>query len=561
MSQDQLSFSSILASLDISPQDYLIKFVVPIISFGVVLSVLMLVLLPDVFTGGARLICYFLPLFCLLFAISYPKMRLDAKKVQIEQNLHYFITHMGVLATSDMPLNQVFETIGQKKQYMALADEIKKIFNLINSWHLSTPEACRFIAKRSPSKIFSDFLERFSHGLESGEDPEEFLMIEQDVVMRDYEVLFKGAMAKVANLQEMFMSLVMSLLFMGSMGIIMPLITGSSPIGIVGMTVFLFIFIEIMMIFVMRSRAPKDTLWQTIETTSSQKKLISMYPMIIIACVIIGIFSFILFYNTQEPQIILGIAITPLAIPGFLFGRREKSIKRGDENYPSYIRSLGASATTRGGIVEYALKELRLHDFGALTQPVRNLYTRLTLGIDKMKSWNHFSLETGSNLILRCNEMFVESLDVGGKPDKIGNIISDNFIHITSLRKLRYDAASGVTGTLYGLMGGMSATLYLSLAVVYVMQQTLEAIDLPVGSIAGLLTGEFNFLAVKILLMSLLLGHSLLSSLLIRVIDGGSLYTAPVHMVGMYWTGAITSIVTTNAMVDFIGGGSGLVEV
>jgi len=555
----QTGTTSIFAGLDMPVEKYLIKFGIPVISFGVILSVVLLLALPDVFSGSAGMICYFLPLFCVMFVLVYPKMQLDAKRIQIEQNMHFFITHVGVLATSDMPLIAVLGLIGQKKQYMALATEIEKIFNLINSWHMSTPDACRFVAKRTPSKIFADFLDRFAHALESGEDPETFLMIEQDVVMREFEILFRGSLTRIANLQEMYMSLVMSLLFMGSLGIIMPLITGGSPVGIVGMTVFLFLFMEVMMLFMMKSKAPKDTLWHTLDKTDDEKKMMALYPMMFVLCAITGIISVALFSDRLQPQMILAVTIAPLAFPGVVFGRQEKNIKRGDDNYPSFIRSLGASASSRGGIVEYALKELRLHDFGALTQAIRNLYTRLSTGIDKMKSWNHFSLETGSNLIQRCNEMFIESVDVGGKPDLIGNIISDNFIHIISLRKLRYDAGAGITGTLYGLTGGVSATLYLSLAVVEKMKETLSEVDLPEGAIGGLLTGDFNVLAVNILLITILIGHAIISSFLIRVIDGGSPYTAPIHIVGMYWTGALTSVFTVKGMGDMIGGGSGMI--
>ena len=560
-SEIQAGSASLFEGLDIPPERYLKRFGLPIISFGVILSIIMLFLLGDIFTGSAKIIVYFLPLFCVLFVLVYPKMQLDAKRVQIEQNLHYFITHMGVLATSDMPLTAVLGLISNKKQYMALSTEIEKIYNLINSWHMSTPDACRFIAKRTPSKVFSDFLDRFAHALESGEDPEEFLTIEQDVVMREFEILFKGSLSRIGRLQEMYMSLVMSLLFMGSMGIIMPLITGSDPIGIVGMTTFLFLFMEVMMLFMVKSKAPKDSLWHTLDKTDQEKKMMAWYPMMFVLVAIIGIISIVFLSDILEPQLILAVSIAPLAVPGAIFGRQEKKIKRADDNYPSFIRSLGSSSASRGGIVEYALKELRLHDFGALTTAIRNLYVRLSTGINKMLAWHHFSLETGSNLIQRCNEMFIESVDIGGKPDKIGNIISDNFIHIISLRKLRYDAGAGITGTLYGLIGGVSATLYLSLAVVEKMEITLSEVDLPEGAIGGLLSGEFNFFAVNILLMIILFGHSVISSFLIRAIDGGSPLTAPIHIIGMYWTGAITSVLTVNGMGDMIGGGSGMVQV
>ncbi|MDY6965229.1 MAG: type II secretion system F family protein [Halobacteriota archaeon] len=547
--------SSIYRGFDTPMPEHIKKFGVPVISFGVIFSVLMRFLLPGLFAiGFAKYIIYSIPLFCVFFVFIYPMMQIDAKRIQIEQNIHYFITHLGVLATSDMPLKGIFELIGEKKvAYKALADEVEKIFKLVEYWHLSTPDAIRFIARRSPSIIFTDFLDRFAHALESGEKPDTFLMTEQDVVMREYDIMYKGALTRVTMIQEMYMSLVMSLLFMGSFAIIMPLITGTDPSGMMGMTALMFLFMEIVMLFYIKSRAPKDRVWHTLDKTEKEKKVINLFPIMIVLGIILAIFSYILFPESK-PQIIIAISITPLLVPGYIASKEEKKIKRRDDSYASFIRSLGASASSRGGIVDFALKELRLHDFGALTDNIQNLYHRTIMRIDKMKSWYHFSKETESNLIQRCNDMFIEAVDVGGNAEETGRIISDNFIHIISLRKLRYDAGSGMTGTLYGLIGGVSATFYISLAVVQIMQEILASSQIPEGAVGGLLEAEISISLMNLFLVVIMFGHSLLSSMLIRFVDGGHMYTVPLHFVGMFWVGTVVSVMTVNGVNNMVGG-------
>lgn len=548
-------------SFDTPMPKYLKRIGVPVISFGVILTVIILIILPGLLSGPMSIIIYLIPVFCVVFVFIYPITQIDAKRIQIEQNMHYFITHVGVLATSDMPLISIFELISEKSaEYGALSGEVGKIFKLVDTWHMSTPDAIRFIARRAPSKIFTDFLDRFAHALESGEKPDEFLMTEQDVVMREYDMMYKGALTRVAVIQEMFMSLVMSLLFMGSFAIIMPLITGGDATGIMGMTALLFVFTEVVLAFYIKNKAPKDRVWHTLEKTAQERKIIRTYPIMIVMGIILAIFVVFIFPETR-PQIVIAIAITPLVIPGQMANKEEKMIKRRDDSYASFIRSLGASASSRGGIVEFALRELRLHDFGALTQNVRNLYQRTIMRIDKMKCWNHFSRESESNLIQRCNSMFIESVDIGGNAEDIGRIISDNFIKILSLRKLRYDAGSGMTGTLYGLIGGVSATFYISLAVVDTMQQTLSSVDLPKGAVAGLLETEVNIALMNAFLIFIMFSHSLISSILIRCIDGGHMYTVPLHFVGMYWVGAATSVMTVDGVGNMVSGGAGFTPV
>jgi len=65
-------------------------------------------------------------------------------------------------------------------------------------------EACRFVAKRTPSQLFSDFLERFAFGVESGTDIRNYLQGEQQVVMADYETLYKETIQSIDDLNGLY---------------------------------------------------------------------------------------------------------------------------------------------------------------------------------------------------------------------------------------------------------------------------------------------------------------------------------------------------------------------
>ena len=84
----------------------------------------------------------------------------------------------------------------------------------------------------------------------------------------------------------------------------------------------------------------------------------------------------------------------------------EKENKRKDENYPSFIRSLGSSAGARGGLIDEALKSLRIHDFGPLTKDVNSLFKRINTRVDKKKSWDYVVLQDRSGGPLEEPESF-----------------------------------------------------------------------------------------------------------------------------------------------------------
>jgi flagellar protein FlaJ len=234
--------------------------------------------------------------------------------------------------------------------------------------------------------------------------------------------------------------------------------------------------------------------------------------------------------------------------------KAETDIKRRDDNFASFIRSLGASAAARGGIVDVALKDLRAHDFGALTRDVNNLYQRLAIRVNKMRSWYHFAAETGSSLIQRFSDMFVESIDVGGRADSAGNIISNNFIQIMGLRTQRYQTGSSLVGVMYGLTAGVVITRYLSLGIVGTMQELFSSSELPPEVVGGMIQEGFDPAILNALLLVILIGHSFASAIMIRLVEGGNLKGATQHFVIMMWIGAMSSVLTLKGTASMIGG-------
>jgi len=233
-------------------------------SFG--FAAVVLLLSPDIFGDEIfKKIIYSIPLFGTFVAFAYPKMMVDKKRADINNNMHYFITHMGVLATSDLTLTGIFELLRTKKEeYGALAGEIDKIFMMADTWHLSMSEACRFVGNRTPSLILSDFLDRIAHAMDAGEAMDVFLTSEQEVVMKQYDVVYRGQLYQIEMMKEMYLSMVVALIFMASFAIIMPLITGVDPAQMISMTVFMFIFMEVVLVFFVNTKTPHERLWHTI---------------------------------------------------------------------------------------------------------------------------------------------------------------------------------------------------------------------------------------------------------------------------------------------------------
>jgi len=482
----------------------------------------------------------------------YPFSVASGKANEIDSNMHYYVTQMGALALAQTSRKELFHILANDPNYHLLREESQKIYLLMDTWNMSLADACRFIAVRTPSVIFADFLDRLAHAVQSGEPIERFLAAEQDVVMNDYDTMYRGALTAVDIVKEMFVSLIMSLIFLASFSAIMPIITGMNATNLMVISVFAFLITDIAVIFFIRSKVPKDKIWQQLDIESTAKRNLKRSVTISIAGCLIAV---LLVRFVTVPEVIkAAMVLTPLLYTGRIASREEARIKRKDNNYPSFIRSLGSSAGARGGMVIEALKSLRAHDFGPLTTDINNLYSRLVSRIDKLTSWNFFAVETGSNLIHRFSAMFVESTHLGGKAEVVGDMIAVNIHRIILLRKLRYQSASAMVGVFYGLTAGIGFTLYISLGVVELMQGMFGSVEMPPGmSVGMILYTDISIGVLYTLVTIIMVSHALLSAVMIRLVDGGNLLNGTTHFVLMVWIGAISAVVCKSTVSSLLG--------
>jgi flagellar protein FlaJ len=540
--------------MGISQKEYIIRFVIPIMSMGIIFPVVLVLVAPDLLQGNLRIILYLIPVMLFFLVVFYPFTVYSNKKLQIDENMHYYITHLGVLSTSQMSRKELLKRVASNEAYGYLAEETDKIYMLMNDWGLSFAQACRFIARRTPSELYADFLDRFAHALDAGENLETFLTTEQKVVMNDFDTMYRAALSSIELVKETFVSMVMALVFLASFAIIMPILTGMDATTLMVGTIFIFIGTEALLVYFAKMKVPGDRIWHTLPIVTDADRVIKIsFPISLLLCMIVSIP--VIFLLDFPFTISLSIILTPLILTGQIASRAENHIKRKDNNFASFIRSLGSSAGARGGLINESLRQLTYHDFGPLTKDVTELYTRISTRIDKMKSWNYFAAGTGSNLIERFGNIFAEGTHIGGKPEVIGEIIADNFMHIVSLRKLRYNSSSSLVGIMYGLTAGIAFTLYISVSVVGLMNSIFENASIPEDMDMGLYLGSggMDVALVSSLLMALLVFHSLISALLVRVVDGGHFFNIYTHFVGLLWTSSICGEMAMSSTGSLLG--------
>ena len=268
---------------------------------------------------------------------------------------------------------------------------------------------------------------------------------------------------------------------------------------------------------------------------------------------------FVFVFNFFPFLVNVAVGATPLFAIGIIAQKVEDDVFTKDKSYPAFIRSLGSAVEIKGGAAISALKALQVHDFGPLNKLSVDIYRRLQTGNNKYRSWKYFCADSGSNLIYQFTQIFSESVFLGGAPERIGEIISNNFQKLLALRKQKIQLVSGLRGSFYGSLVGFAAAGYISAQIASMLaglfSTPFSALD-GGGNLAGdVLGGIVNTgaLAVNMETISIYIGimiiiHSIVSAVILKIADGGTFYAAFFDIVIMIWMGAIISWILPHAV-------------
>ena len=83
----------------------------------------------------------------------------------------------------------------------------------------------------------------------------------------------------------------------------------------------------------------------------------------------------------------------------------------------------------------YALATIDKRSLVALEPLVNSVYSKMNLGLDDKQIWNKFIGESGSNLISKYLNIYLDTITLGGPPDAIGTVVGASMLEQTLLRE------------------------------------------------------------------------------------------------------------------------------
>jgi len=502
----------------------------------------------------------------IILGVLYPYITWKNQESEINSNMHFFITHLRVLAISDLSLKDIINVLGDKPVYKSLGTEVKKIGVLSTQWRYPMAKTMHFVSLRTPSKMFKDFLDRFSQSLDSGVEHREFIETEQQAVMEDYKTMYETSNENIVILNEVYVSMLIAIIFVMSFGIVLPIILGADSMTTYSyLSSFMLIVAEALLLYLMKSMIPEDLIWhQTSEKSKLQIQMDKLFIQVVMLSVFIGSLLFyaryvlaLEFLNTLTLELMISIAITPLFIVGLKTVIEEQNISRKEKNFLGFLTGLGSIATMKGGEVTKSVYYLSKKDYGILTSYIRSLYRRLRTRIDDDAAWRWFGVDTNSNFIQRACEMFREATYAAANPTRVTKMIAENLRKIHDLRKKKYSITSTTIALFGGITFGISFSIYVSLVISRHLNKIVTETGDPFSDIEGIDIGALlhtvpqeTYAYILIVIFMVLMIHSFILSFTVRVIRGSHFYYTFLLFVPFVWM-----IALTNWVVElFVGG-------
>jgi flagellar protein FlaJ len=506
----------------------------------------------------------------ILLAVFYPYISWKNRESDINGKMHFFITHIRVLAISDLTLKDIVNVLGGNKAYKSLGEELRKISVLADQWRVPISKTFRFVGERTPSKILRDFLDRFSQSLDSGVEHREFIEHEQDAVLQEYKTIYEASNENIVILSEVYVSLLIAIIFVMSLGIVLPMVMGSQDMGtFIYVSSFMMIASEGMLLYLLRSMIPPDEMWHcTGEKGEIELGLLRTFKICLSVSILMLAGLLTAKYYLMLPgfslipfEILIVAGLTPLFIPGVKVLREEEHMSRKERNFMGFLPALGSISTMRGGRINDSVYYLSEKDYGVLTKHIRDLYRRLRTRINDDSAWEWFGVDTGSNYIQRSCEMFRQATAAAANPRTVSRMISENIRKIRDLRVKKLAIVRTTSALLAGITFGISFSIYISFIVARHLNsilitskagQPFEGTSIDVGTILTTVPPEI-FTQNFILIFVVLLIHSFLMGVTIRSLRGSHILVSLFYFVPFAWIVAITSVSVDIGLRGYLG--------
>ncbi|HUW86290.1 MAG TPA: archaellar assembly protein FlaJ [Methanoregula sp.] len=349
-------------------------------------------------------------------------------------DLLFLNTYMASLAMANASRPEIFGYASNRKEYIS-AKYITKVDMFVKKWNYSYSEALGIVADRTHNTILRSMLNRYANAIDSGVPDDDFLKNELSTVRSVYRSQVEQGLEMLKKWGDAYIAMLLSGTVIAVT--IMISIAIYSPQGLDATLNMAYAIILVICVFgnlLMYTSVPDDPKSHGLtERTSKEQQTIHAMERIIIPLTLGAVIVMTLIgINAGLIFLLAGILMAPLGIIGFI---DDSNIALRDNDFSTFIRSLGAIMGGQGTTAVHALATIDKKSLTALEPLVNSVYSQMNLGLDNKQIWDKFIGESGSNLIYKYLNIYLDTVIMGGPPEPIGTVVGSSVLEQTLLRE------------------------------------------------------------------------------------------------------------------------------
>ncbi|MFW5691007.1 MAG: type II secretion system F family protein [Chloroflexota bacterium] len=431
---------------------------------------------------------------------------------------------MSAMASAGLTRVKIFEMAARAESDSSVY--FRAVNMLVEEFRFDYPEACRRVGLKAKSDNMRSFLLRLSDALRSGEPMSEFLSREAEAQSEEYESRYERDLESLKQWTNAFSSITISVALIIIVQVISSMIYSMNS-AVMGGLVLTGIMMSAMSTWIIYRSAPREQMVMPARQGSQeQKRAVKRLKLL---GPIAGASAALMFVLGVELGYVL-IWVAVLLVPvGWASMMSDKSRRKKDEEFATFLRSSGGMASSSGTTLNQALNRLDLSSFPHLQADIERLSKRLNARIDPIRAWHQFGMETGSKLISSVADIFYGAIQLGGDPERVGYLCSLFAAKTSQLRARRKLTAGTFSGLITVMQAAVAGLMVFVLAIVTnfadLVSTLMPAEDAAAGQqqmslgMAEFSASDIQFLST--LTVSMVLMLALVSAAAIIFSDGG----------------------------------------
>ncbi|MGB4234702.1 MAG: archaellar assembly protein FlaJ [Methanoregulaceae archaeon] len=413
---------------------------------------------------------------------------------RMSADLLFMVTYMASITTARATRPEIFAYTAARKEFVP-SKYFEKIETFVKKWNYSYVDALTIMAERVKNLMLQSMLNRYANSIESGVPDEDFLSRELITIRSIYRNTYEQGLEMLKKWGDAYIAMLFSGALVGI--IIMISVAIFSPENIQKTLVSSYIIVICVSVFglvTMYRAVPADQKVHDLPRGSKEQGMIHRMSRKVLPVAAAMAFIFLMLnlmgvisnaYGLV--MLITGLLLFPIGIIGYL---DDSNIINRDSDFTVFIRSLGSVMGGKGMTITHALTEIDKKSLTTLEPLVNGLYSKLNLGLDDRLTWERFIGESGSNLIYKYLNIFRDSIELGGSPDQIGEIVGSSMLEQVLLRNNRHTISMGFVVLLIPMHAMMIAIFLFLFHILLHMSQAISSVVSSLGPInSGAMAG------------------------------------------------------------------------